>query len=61
MKDEKKEEIAQALKATLENELKGENLDLSDLEEVEGGIDVGCSAVFSGGCSTIPTQPVKTN
>jgi len=41
--------------------LKGENLDLSDLEEVEGGIDVGCSAVFSGGCSTTPTQPVKTN
>lgn len=61
MKDEKKEEIAQELKATLENELKSENLDLSELEELEGGVDTGCTAMFSGGCSSGKPAQLKKN
>lgn len=60
MKDERNQEMVQESKAALENELKSENLDLSELEELEGGVDTGCTAMFSGGCSSgKPVQPQK--
>lgn len=61
MKDEKNQEMAQESKNALENVLKSENLDLSELEELEGGVDVGCTAVFSGGCSGQKTEHLQQN